>query len=126
MPPKGRPYTYSREKVRSEAPTKAGVYWLWSFGEIVRIGQSQNLQRRLLDYSTREPNKFRYQTVHQYFLRRNAVTRPPTLSHAKCLNKIEHTEFAWFKHKHDRLPQWNQQDKHYDVGVFEALLSKVL
>jgi len=126
MPPKGRPYTYNREKVRAEVPESAGVYWLWSFGDLVRIGQSTNLQRRLLDYSDDDPNKFRYQTVSQYFTRRSAITRPPTTSVDRLVNKMEHTEFAWYKEKHGGLPPWNKQDKHYDVGVFESLLSKVL
>jgi hypothetical protein len=126
MPPKGRPYTYSRDKVRTEVPTSAGVYWLWSFGELVRIGQSTNLQRRILDYSDKDPNKFRYQTVSEYFRRRDPITRPPTTSVDTLTDKIEHTEFAWYKEKHGRLPRWNKQDKHYDVGLFEQLLSKVL
>lgn len=125
MPPRGRPYRYSRAKVREAVPERAGVYWLWSFGELVRIGQSTNLRRRLLDYSDRNPNKFRYQTVSEYFTRRSAVTRPPTLSVDRLTDKIEHTEFEWYKRKEGRLPRWNVHDKRYDVGIFERLLSGV-
>jgi hypothetical protein len=99
---------------------------LWSFGELVRIGQSTDLERRLLDYSDRDPNKFRCQTIQEYFRRRDAVTRPPSLSAERCINKIEHTEFEWYKQKYGELPRWNKQHKHYEVGVFEKVLSSVL
>lgn len=126
MPPIGRPYAYSRSNVRDSVPPRAGVYWLWSFGELVRIGQSTDLRRRLLEYAPKSPNKFRYQTVSQYFTRRGEITRPPLKSVETLLNKIEHTEFEWYKRKEGRLPVWNKHDKHYDVGVFEALLSRFL
>lgn len=126
VPPKGRPYKYSRQKVRNEVPKQAGVYWLRSYGDIVRIGQSENLRRRLLDYSSKQPNKFHYQTVSEYFRRHNGITRPPTTSVNRLVNKMEHTEFEWHKRKYGGLPPWNKQTKHYNVGVFEELLERIL
>lgn len=126
MPPIGSPYAYSRSNVRDSVPSRAGVYWLWSYGELVRIGQSTDLQRRLLEYAPKSPNKFRYQTVSQYFTRRSEITRPPLKSVETLLNKMEHTEFEWYKRKEGHLPPWNKRDKQYDVGVFEALLSRFL
>lgn len=127
MPPMGCPYKYNRRKVRRVVPQQRGVYWLWSFGELVRIGQSTNLQRRLLEYSPKEPNKFQYDTIDQYFQKRDAIQKPPPYdinNGGTILDKIEHTEFTWFEQKHERLPRWNKQHKHYDVGVFEDLLSR--
>lgn len=126
MPPRGRPYAYSRKKVRDVVPDRAGIYWLWSFGRLVRIGQSTALQRRLLEYAPKSPNRFRYQTVSEYFTRRSEITRPPMKSAETLLDKIEHTEFEWYKRKEGNLPPWNRYDKHYDVGIFEALLGTFL
>jgi|GEM_PF-2345852 len=131
MPPKGGTYSYSRSAVREAVPEAPGVYWLWSFGELVRIGQSTDLRRRLLEYSDRNPNKFRYQTVDQYFRRRDEISRPPsyTLTGGTVLDKIEQTELEWYKRRAENgrgnLPQWNRYDKHYEVGVFERILSRV-
>lgn len=126
MPPKGGLYGYSRSKIHREVPDRPGIYWLWSFGELVRIGQSNNLHRRLLEYSDKSPNRFRYQEVDTYFERRDEVMKPPayTISGGTVLDKIEHTEFEAYKQKHGCLPPWNKYDKNYDVGVFESIISK--
>ena len=126
MPPKGRPYGYSRETITTEVPRKPGVYWLWSFGRLVRVGQSVNLRRRLLEYGDQRPNRFRFQTLRQYFARRSWALCPPTLSRGRCLDKIEHVELTWFREKHGRLPDWNDQQKHYEPGAVERLLSAVV
>jgi len=106
MPLKGGLYNYSRSKIRQEVPQCPGVYWLWSFGELVRIGQSQNLQRRLLEYSDKNPNRFRFQDVETYFERRDEIVKPPayTISGGTVLDKIEHTEFEAYKQQHGNLP----------------------
>jgi len=125
MPPKGRPYGYSPETIRATVPEEPGVYWLWSFGRLVRIGQSVNLRRRLLEYTDRRPNRFRYQTVRQYFARRSWARHPPTLSLGRRLDKIEHVELSWFREKNGRLPDWNDHRKRYQPGLIERLLGAV-
>jgi hypothetical protein len=126
MPPKGRPYGYSPEKIRTKVPEEPGVYWLWSFGRLVRVGQSVNLRRRLLEYSDQQPNRFRFQTVRQYFARRSWALHPLTPSVKRCLDKIEHAELTWFQRKHGRLPDWNAQQKQYEPSIVERLLSTAL
>jgi hypothetical protein len=128
MPPKGNPYKYTRGKIRRNVPKQKGIYWIWSFGDLVRIGQSKNLRSRLLDYSPKDPNFFQYDTVSQYFTKRESVQRPPSYDikgKGTVLDKIEHTEFTWYEHKYGELPQWNKYQKHYEVGVFEELLSNL-
>lgn len=52
------------KNVKEKVPQKRGVYELKSFGEVVYVGKSTNLQRRLLEHlSERNPNYFRYETV---------------------------------------------------------------
>lgn len=128
MPPKGNPYNYSKQKIQRNVPEQRGVYWIWSFGELVRIGQSKNLQRRLLEYSHKQPNRFQYDTVDQYFRKRSEIQKPlpyDIKGNGTVLDKIEHTEFEWYERKFGELPPWNDRHKHYEVGVFEDLLSNL-
>lgn len=54
----------SARNVRSNIPTKGGVYELNAFGKLVYIGKASNLQRRLLEHlNKRSPNYYRYETA---------------------------------------------------------------
>jgi excinuclease UvrABC nuclease subunit len=51
-------YSYTSAQVRLWAPTKSGLYKLIVKGKIIYIGQSRNLQRRLLShFEVREKNR---------------------------------------------------------------------
>ena len=60
--------TASKDHIEDVVPAQSGVYELKCFGEIVYIGGSSNLQRRLLEHlNDRDPNKYRYETVTGFF-----------------------------------------------------------
>lgn len=43
-------YDYTESQVRRVAPISGGVYRLWSKGSCFYVGQSDNLERRLLEH----------------------------------------------------------------------------
>jgi hypothetical protein len=47
--------------INANVPTKGGVYELKAFGELVYIGKTSNLRRRLLEHlNERNPNYYRF------------------------------------------------------------------
>lgn len=82
----------TESNILSNVPPEKGVYELKSFGEIVYVGRTDDLQRRLLSHLTdRNPNYFRYEAVGFQ-------------SSAETLEQ-EHYERA--AESLGRAPQWN-------------------
>lgn len=54
----------TKSSILSKVPEKRGIYELKSFGEVVYVGRTNNLRRRLLSHLTdRNPNYYRYEDL---------------------------------------------------------------
>jgi excinuclease UvrABC nuclease subunit len=80
--------------VKKHAPSKSGIYELKSFGELVYIGSSENIQHRLLEHlNSRDPNYYRFQTGD--FL--------------SSYKRMEREHYDRFVEKYGRSPRWNDR-----------------
>lgn len=86
----------TKDHITDTVPEKSGVYELRSFGNLVYIGKADNLRRRLLEHlNSKDPNKFRYETVTGFFS--SAKSREDEL-------------LSRYEEKHGKLPPWNSND----------------
>ena len=54
----------TKSNILSKVPEERGIYELKSFGEVVYVGRTKNLRRRLLSHLTdRNPNYYRYEEL---------------------------------------------------------------
>ena len=85
----------SPRHVKSNAPTKGGVYELKAFGNLVYIGKASNLRRRLLEHlNERNPNYFRFKKAG--FLKRPS--------------SMEKEHFSGYGTTEEKIPPWNERD----------------
>jgi hypothetical protein len=88
--------TATKDHVRDIVPERPGVYELKCFGKLVYIGKADNLRRRMLEHlNTKNPNKFRYETVTGWF-------SSPKGREDELLDRYEE--------KQGKLPPWNKND----------------
>lgn len=85
----------NRSHIKTNVPEKPSVYELKNFGELVYIGESNNLRRRLLCHLDRDPNYYRYKVASGFFT---------------ASSKQESKQFDKFVNKYGREPRWNNQD----------------
>lgn len=93
--PISKPFsTATVSNVKEKVPESKGIYELKSFGKVVYVGSSDNLQQRLLTHvNERGPNGFRYKTV-------GWLTNP---------QKVERQHYDRHVEKHGSPPDWNVQ-----------------
>lgn len=81
--------------VKSNAPTRGGVYELKAFGELVYVGKASNLRRRLLEHlNERSPNYYRFQTA-------GLLSRP---------SSMEKEQLTAYGNTTAETPPWNNRD----------------
>lgn len=94
MPLRARWRNATLEDVKERVPERAGVYELRCFGELVYIGSSKNLRRRLTRHvRDRCPNRYRYRTVWFW---QNHVNR-------------ERAHYDAYVDAHGAPPAWNHR-----------------
>lgn len=85
----------SSRHVKSNVPTRGGVYELKAFGELVYIGKANDLQRRLLEHlNERNPNYYRYKKA-------GFLTRP---------SSMEKEHLTKYGNGKSQIPPWNERD----------------
>lgn len=88
------------EHIKQNVPDTSGIYELWSFGELVYIGTSENLRQRLHTHEKeKDPNQYRFKEVSRGWF-----------GFGKGHIKAENDHLTRFEEKHDRLPKWNKAD----------------
>lgn len=81
--------------IKRNVPSKAGVYELKAFGQVVYIGRASNLKTRLLQHlRERNPNYYRYETAGFF--------QSPRRMEAAHLTQYGRTRAV--------MPPWNNRD----------------
>ena len=97
----------TRSNIEANVPNAAGVYELKCFGQLVYIGHSTNLRRRLVEHLRREPNAYRYR-------------RCGMMQSSKAL---EDRHLERYEDRHGELPPWNRNDtRSPQTGFLRRLL----
>jgi hypothetical protein len=71
MSPPGQRFPWSRATILSSAPDASGVYVIWNENRCVYVGETQDLQRRLMTHldgdhegiTRAQPTSFSFETV---------------------------------------------------------------
>jgi excinuclease UvrABC nuclease subunit len=83
------------ENIKEKVPREKGIYELRNFGEVVCVGRSTDLRRRLLTHlKERNPNKYRYKTVGL----------------SSSIRSVEHRHHQRHVEKHGSPPAWNDEE----------------
>jgi predicted GIY-YIG superfamily endonuclease len=84
----------NESRIKSTAPSRGGLYELRAFGDLVYIGSTNDIQRRLLEHlSDSRGNAFRYKKA--------SFLQSPT--------KMEREALGAYLNKHGELPRWNDK-----------------
>lgn len=92
----------------ANVPKLPGVYELKCFGELVYIGHSSDLLRRLLRHlSDWSPNGYRFQVCHSF----------------RSSEYLENHHLNRYVDRYGKLPTWNKSDTHPPNDGFSEMAS---